>query len=268
MFESIYNTEALLLAVKLNQRFHREREKFPSASPPLPNAPWHPGARAACGAMQGHGAGCGGKPFGHGKKKTAVSPQTKRPHRAEGLAAAPWRRRPRGLRNERAGQHSAQLDASPNHSLPLPAKHTLLSKWLLPLPYLHYLPACARISWVDIMNIACTYWAFPSNHLITFCFLLSCRVAYCCRCKLWQAAGVCTFMLADVLGVFKFPAFFMSRSCNQGVVMFAMLKAFLCSSTTGWWGHLTNWRCTKVLAGLVSSRNAKLNSCPTKVVCS
>lgn len=59
MFESIYNTEALLLAVKLNQRFHREREKFPSASPPLPNAPWHPGARAACGAMQGHGAGCG-----------------------------------------------------------------------------------------------------------------------------------------------------------------------------------------------------------------
>ena len=121
MFESIYNTEALLLAVKLNQRFHREREKFPSASPPLPNAPWHPGARAACGAMQGHGAGCGGKPFGHGKKKTAVSTQTKRPHRAEGLAAAPWRRRPRGLRNERAGQHSAQLDASPNHSQPLPA---------------------------------------------------------------------------------------------------------------------------------------------------
>lgn len=47
MFESIYNTEALLLAVKLNQRFHREREKFPSASPPPPQrslAPWGQGS--------------------------------------------------------------------------------------------------------------------------------------------------------------------------------------------------------------------------------
>lgn len=60
MFESIYNTEALLLAVKLNQHLHREREKFPSASPPLPDTPWHPRAGGqTCGATQGHGAGRG-----------------------------------------------------------------------------------------------------------------------------------------------------------------------------------------------------------------
>lgn len=46
MFGSIYNTEALLLAVKLKQRLHRASEKFTLASP------WHPhalgtGARSA-----------------------------------------------------------------------------------------------------------------------------------------------------------------------------------------------------------------------------
>lgn len=39
MFESIYNTEALLLAVKLKQRFRRESEKLMPAPPPtLPRA--------------------------------------------------------------------------------------------------------------------------------------------------------------------------------------------------------------------------------------
>lgn len=33
MFGSIYNTEALLLAVKLKQRLHRASEKFMLASP-------------------------------------------------------------------------------------------------------------------------------------------------------------------------------------------------------------------------------------------
>lgn len=33
MFESIYNTQVLLLEVKLNQRFHGESGKLISASP-------------------------------------------------------------------------------------------------------------------------------------------------------------------------------------------------------------------------------------------
>lgn len=61
MFESIYNTEALLLAVKLKQRFRRESEKLMPAPPRHSLAPWgrgHGGPQTP-EPLQGHGAGGG-----------------------------------------------------------------------------------------------------------------------------------------------------------------------------------------------------------------
>lgn len=66
MFGSIYNTEALLPAVKLKQRLHRASEKFMPASPRHPLAPWGRGhgAPQTPGPLQGHGAGGGWGAFG------------------------------------------------------------------------------------------------------------------------------------------------------------------------------------------------------------